>query len=386
MNKIWRMIAALLLLALSGGVVWKFMPVPASEVSAVLEGMPASSGTFSRVTGPVDLSFPKDFGAHPDTQTEWWYFTGNIAAADGRRFGYQLTFFRRGLVGPAVIEQRSSAWAADQVYLAHFALTDAAGGGFHPIERIERGAAGMAGAQGEPAFQVWLRDWSVQQLDEQTYQLRAFQDGMGLELNLDDIKGPVMQGDSGYSQKGPDPGNASTYVSLTRLESRGFVTLSGLKIAVTGTTWMDHEYGTSTLAADQIGWDWFSIQLDDGRDLMMYTIRRKDGAIDPFSRGAIIEKDGSVEALQSGDFEITVNKRWKSPHSGGIYPAAWSVRVPESGLFLQIEPILADQELNNSFVYWEGAVRIEGSQYGKALKGWGYTELTGYARSFEGGF
>lgn len=386
MNKIWRMIAALLLLALSGGVVWKFMPVPANEVSAVLEGMPVSSGTFSRVTGPVDLSFPKDFGAHPDTQTEWWYFTGNIAAADGRRFGYQLTFFRRGLVGPAVIEQRSSAWAADQVYLAHFALTDAAGGGFHPIERIERGAAGMAGAQGEPAFRVWLRDWSVQQLDEQTYQLRAFQDGMGLELNLDDIKGPVMQGDSGYSQKGPDPGNASTYVSLTRLESRGFVTLSGLKIAVTGTTWMDHEYGTSTLAADQIGWDWFSIQLDDGRDLMMYTIRRKDGAIDPFSRGAIIEKDGSVEALQSGDFEITVNKRWKSPHSGGIYPAAWSVRVPESGLFLQIEPILADQELNNSFVYWEGAVRIEGSQYGKALKGWGYTELTGYARSFEGGF
>jgi predicted secreted hydrolase len=387
MNRIWRIFLGLLLVSLLAFVFWKYLPASApDQVSAVLEGMPVSSGTFARVTGPSTLVFPQDFGAHPDTQTEWWYFTGNLSSADGRQFGFQLTFFRRGLLGPDVRTERSSAWAADQVYLAHFALTDVNNGAFHPFERIERGAAGMAGASGDPLFQVWLRDWSVKQVDGQAYQLRAFQDGLGLELNLRDVKGPILQGEQGYSQKGPEAGNASTYVSLTRLETEGQVTLAGQKLAVSGTTWMDHEFGTSALAAEQIGWDWFSIQLDDGRELMMYTIRRKDGTIDPFSRGAVIAKDGSIDSLQSEDFAIQVDKTWKSPHSGGTYPAAWTVRVTKIGMQLKIVPVLADQELNNSFVYWEGAVRIEGSQDGKTLKGVGYTELTGYARSFEGGF
>lgn len=385
-RRLVRIGLALLLLALIAAMVWKLLPAQTSEVSSVLEGLPASAGTFSRVTGPVDLTFPKDFGAHPDTQTEWWYFTGNLAADGGHRFGYQLTFFRRGLVGPDLRAQRSSAWAADQVYLAHFALTDVSAGAFHPFERIERGAAGLAGALGEPFFEVWLRDWSVKQVDGQTYQLSALEGDIGISLVLKDQKGAVLQGDRGYSQKGPEPGNASTYVSLTRLQSDGFVSVAGRRLPVSGTSWMDHEYGTSALAAEQIGWDWFSIQLDDGRDLMVYTIRRKDGSVDPFSRGAVIAADGSIQILQPGDFELKVTDQWKSPHSGGNYPAGWTLFLPKMSLSLRIMPLLSDQELNNSFVYWEGAVRIEGTQDGTAVKGWGYTELTGYARSFEGGF
>ncbi len=384
MNKFWRI--GLLLLVGLGLVVWQLSPAPQGQVSAVLEGLPASMGTFARVTGPENLVFPKDWGAHPDTQTEWWYFTGNLSSSDGRKFGYQLTFFRRGLLGPDARMSRTSAWATDQVFLAHFALTDVNGAQFHALERIERGAAGMAGAVGEPVFQVWLRDWTVEQVAPQVYHLLVKQDGLELDLELKDIKGPVLQGDRGYSQKGPDRGNASTYVSMTRLLTSGSVALAGGRLAVSGTSWMDHEYGTSALASEQIGWDWFSIQLDDGRDLMVYTIRRKDGTVDAFSRGAIIAADGGIQALSAADFVVRVNTQWKSPHSDGVYPSSWTIEIPKAGLVLNIAPLLADQELNNSFVYWEGAVQIVGTQYGQTIRGVGYTELTGYARSFEGGF
>jgi predicted secreted hydrolase len=384
MNKFWRI--GLLLLVGLGLVVWQLSPTPQAQVSAVLEGLPASMGTFARVNGPENLAFPKDWGAHPDTQTEWWYFTGNLSSSDGRKFGYQLTFFRRGLLGPDARTPRTSAWATDQVFLAHFALTDVNGAQFHAFERIERGAAGMAGAVGEPVFQVWLRDWTVEQVAQQVYHLHVKQDDLELDLELKDIKGPVLQGDRGYSQKGPDRGNASTYVSMTRLLTSGSVVLAGGKLAVSGTSWMDHEYGTSALASEQIGWDWFSIQLDDGRDLMVYTIRRKDGTLDAFSRGAIIAADGGIQTLSAADFVVRVNTQWKSPHSGGVYPSSWTIEIPKVGLVLNIAALLADQELNNSFVYWEGAVQIVGTQDGQTIRGVGYTELTGYARSFEGGF
>jgi len=386
MNKIWRLLSVVVLALGLGAAALLARPGQPIGVRAGLEGMPAAAGQFERVTGPAELSFPADFGAHPDTQTEWWYFTGNLRGEDGRRFGFQLTFFRRGLAGPDVRAQRSSNWAANQVYLAHFALTDVQGGAFKQFERIERGAAGLAGASGNPAFEVWLRDWAVVQTGEREYRLRAHQDQLGLDLNLTDKKGPILQGERGYSQKGPEAGNASTYVSLTRLEAAGSINLDGNLYEVNGTAWMDHEYGTSALGQGQTGWDWFSIQLEDGRELMVYTIRRADGSIDPFSRGALIEVDGSIRTFSALDFSVIPSAQWKSPHSGGIYPAEWTIRIDQLDLDLQIAPVLADQELNNSFVYWEGAVDVTGSQRGRRLRGWGYTELTGYARSFEGGF
>lgn len=359
---------------------------PQPQVQARLEGLAVAPGNFNRADGPRPLVFPHDLGPHLDFQTEWWYYTGNLAAPDGQRFGFQLTFFRRALLGPADRARRSSTWGTDQVYLAHFALTDAASGQFHAFERFERGAVGLAGAQGDPQYRVWLQDWSVEQVGLASYKLQAAQEGIKLQLDLKDGKGIVLQGDQGYSQKGPDTGNASYYTSQTRLESSGSIEVNGKSFKVSGLSWMDHEFSTSALSPDQVGWDWFSIQLDDGSELMVYQIRKKDGSLDPFSSGTIIYTDGRTRGLKAGDFKIQVDSTWKSPHSMGVYPAGWTVSVPSEGLTLQIKPILADQELNVSFIYWEGAVQVEGEKNGVKISAKGYVELTGYGQSLAGRF
>jgi predicted secreted hydrolase len=217
---------------------------------------------FARASGPRTFEFPRDDGPHNDFQTEWWYFTGNLSAANGRIFGYQLTFFRRALEPEAERVTRESNWAASQIYLGHFTLSDVSAGQFHYFERLERGSAGLAGAVGETGFQVWLGDWKVNQTGERRFQLEAAQDGIQLKLDLDDLKGPILQGDQGYSQKGSDAGNASYYSSRTRLVSRGTVSVDGQVLSITGTSWMDHEFSTSALAPDQVGWDWFALRAD----------------------------------------------------------------------------------------------------------------------------
>ena len=382
-------VLALALLVLVAGLAARLASKPAAQVQARLVGLPQPTGDYARADGVRPFEFPKDMGPHPDFQTEWWYYTGNLKAENGQEYGFQLTFFRRALLGSegqSILAQRSSAWATDQVYLAHFALTDVAGGQFHAFERFERGAAGLAGAEGLPMYRVWLHDWSVEQTGPETYQLKAEQDGVALRLDLQDVKGLILQGDRGYSQKGPQPGNASYYVSQTRLRAGGEITVAGKTLAVSGTSWMDHEYSTSALSEGQVGWDWFSIQLDDGSEWMLYTIRRADGSIDPFSKGTLIAPDGTTRSLAAGDFTIEALDTWKSPHSGGVYPSRWRIQVPSEGLTLQIEPLIADQELNLSFVYWEGAVRISGECNGAAVSGKGYVELTGYAGSMAGEF
>jgi predicted secreted hydrolase len=296
-----------------------------------------------------------------------------------------LTFFRRALVPPSQRVQRASDWAADQAYMAHFALTDVAGNRFQSFERFERGAAGLAGAQAEP-FNVWLDDWSVQLVKPNVYRLHAAQNDITLDLTLRDVKGPVPQGDRGYSQKGEQPDNASYYYSLTRLESSGTVHVSNAVYQVSGLSWMDHEWSTSYLTPDQTGWDWFALQLDDGSELMLFQIRRKDGSIDPLASGTLIASDGSTRWLHRDDFQITVNGTWRSPHSGATYPAAWTVKVPSAGLMLDIKPYLADQELDVSVRYWEGAVHFTGEHNGRAVSGDGYVELTGYTGSIGGQF
>lgn len=357
---------------------------PLQSSLAAAAAAPDLSG-FARAYRPIQLSFPADFGPHPEFQTEWWYYTGNLETPDGRHFGYQLTFFRRSLQPPAQAAQRSSDWAAEQVYMAHFSLTDVTGGRYQSFQRLERGAAGLSGAQAAP-YQVWLDNWSVEETAPRVYHLKANQDKLSIDLQLTDSKGPVLQGDQGYSRKGSLPGQASYYYSQTRLISQGTIQTEAGRYAVSGLSWMDHEFSTSYLSKDQTGWDWFAIQLDDGSEIMLFHLRKADGSLDPVSSGTLIAPDGSTRALAQADFQISVEATWKSPHTQAAYPGRWTVKIPSAGVSLEIEPYLADQEFRGSYAYWEGAVRIRGSRSGKAVQGSGYVELTGYAGTMGGQF
>jgi predicted secreted hydrolase len=346
---------------------------------------PDASG-FARVTEPRPFTLPRDHGPHFEYQTEWWYFTGNVASAEGRRFGFQLTFFRRGLTpGPP---PEGAGLASNQVYFAHFAITDIAGRRHVAAERFSRGAGGLAGATGEP-FAVWLEDWRADSLnpDGSAVRLVARDDetGLFLDLELAATKPLVAHGDRGLSPKSNEPGNASYYVGYTRMAAQGRMRAAGGEAAVTGEAWFDHEWSTSALAPGAVGWDWFSLQLDDGRGLMLFQIRREDGSTEPASGGTLVDRDGRASRLVREDFSIDVLDHWTSPESGGRYPSRWRVQVPSAGLDLFVEPWLEAQELRTSFVYWEGAVRVSGPSRSGVI-GRGYVEMTGYARSMQGLF
>jgi predicted secreted hydrolase len=377
---------------------WLLWPKPQPALRASVSAAVSTPDTrgFARAEGPRPLVFPADHGPHEAFQTEWWYYTGNLTAATGEQFGYQLTFFRRTVAPPAARPARASAWGTDQVYMAHFAVTDVAGGTHYSFERFSRGAAGLAGAQAEP-FRIWLEDWSVAPVAPvppsspefpPASRLLASSDAISLDLTLRDLKGPILQGDRGYSRKGPEPGNASYYYSLPRIETAGTVVLRGQTWAVTGLSWMDHEFSTSALGPALAGWDWFSLQLSDGSEVMLYALRRTDGSRDPFSSGTLIAPDGSTRTLAPDEFEIVATGRsaWRSPRTGGRYPAGWVLTVPAADLRLTVKPYLADQEMRTSLPYWEGAAAVEGTRGGRTITGKGYVELTGYARSLQGQF
>jgi predicted secreted hydrolase len=226
--------------------------------ASVAAAAPAQTGAsgFARATGPRPLSFPADLGAHDDYQTEWWYYTGNLETAEGRHFGYQLTFFRRALVPPDARPTRASDWGTTQVYMAHLALTDVGGNRHYAYQRMARGAAGLAGASAEP-YRVWLDDWAVAAGDGGALGLQAADGSISLHLDLRSTKPRVLQGEGGYSRKGPDPGNASYYFSETRIATEGTVKVDGRSYTVAGLSWMDHEFSTSALSAGQVGWDCF---------------------------------------------------------------------------------------------------------------------------------
>lgn len=365
-----------------------YLIIPArqdDDLAAQVRTAPVSIEGFARSSGPRPFDFPTDFGAHPEYRTEWWYYIGNLETADGRHFGYELTFFRVALLPPGQAFPRSSDWATNQIYMAHFAITDVAGGEFHAFQRFSRGALDLAGAQASP-YRVWLEGWQIEQTEAGVYLLSAQNEGLAIELTLTDVKGPVAHGEAGYSQKGPEPGNASYYYSQTRLLAEGGIQIGDEVFEVSGQGWSDHEYSTSVLSAGQVGWDWFAIQLDDGSEVMLYTIRHADGSIDPFSSGTLIAPDGSTQALGRGDFAIQARDLWRSPHSGAEYPVGWTVSIPSAGLQLELSPYLLDQELNLSTIYWEGAVQISGSREGQVIGGVGYVEMTGYAEPFNRDF
>jgi predicted secreted hydrolase len=363
-----------------------WVPSPAVQATSSLAGLPqTNSAGFERANGPRTFSFPADDGAHPDFQTEWWYYTGNLTTDSGRHFGFELTFFRRGLIPLSQQSPRESDWAANQVYMGHFALTDVGASQFYAFERLERGAAGLAGARSVPAYQVWIDDWEVSATGSNSYQLKASEDGKSITLHLVDTQGPILEGDQGYSQKGSESGNASYYYSRTRLDTDGTMSIDGQTYAVKGASWMDHEFSTTALSAQTAGWDWFALQMDDGTCLMLYQIRSYQGSV-LWSNGTWITASGASHSLVTSDFSIGVNSTWKSPHSQAVYPSSWTIQIPSEQLTLNIVPYLPDQELNLSFTYWEGAVRLSGSRAGQIISGQGYIELTGYASPMNGQF
>ena len=349
-------------------------PGEAFDVTGALAGEDAAEG-FARVTGPEPLRFPEDHLPHPEYRHEWWYVTGNVEDDSGRHFGFQVTLFRFN-VAPDMPE-RQSALATDQLWMAHLAVTDTETGEFHHRERFVRGAAGLAGSRANP-FRIHAEDWVMAGEGESMMPLTLdfTGDDLGVSMRVEPSKPLVLQGETGYSRKGPLPGNASRYYSYTRLAAEGRIDIADRHYAVSGDAWMDREWGTSTLSEDQVGWDWFSVQLDDGRDIMFYQLRREDGTIDPLSKGLLVDADGGSRVLDLDDVELEARRHWQSPR-GGEYPVAWRMRIPDEGLDLELDAVVDHQELDGAFRYWEGAVRVSGRE---GPDGHGYAELTGYTR------
>ncbi len=333
---------------------------------------------FARVLGPRKFIFPEDHGPHPEYRVEWWYFTGNLQDQDQNDYGYELTFFRFSLT-PDEIPVSNSNWRSKQVYMAHFAVTDEDHNKFYVFEKFSRAATELAGAKSDQ-FHVWLHNWSAQSIDSTIFPIRikAESDNIALDLVLETKKPIVLQGDKGFSAKTSQPGNASYYYSYTRIDSQGNLQINNKTIPVAGSSWMDREWSTSALAKDQQGWDWFALQLSDSSEVMFYQFRRKDQAPDLNSSGAFISPDGSKLHLSRNDVVISVLDNWQSPHSKAVYPSKWHLSIPRQKIELDIVPIVNDQELNVSFRYWEGAVKITGSKAGREIRGKGYVELTGY--------
>jgi predicted secreted hydrolase len=379
-KRLWLLPIALALAAEGGLMTFRYKDpadVEPPKDDAFSDTLSAGDPGFERAYRPRPFSFPDDFGPHERFRTEWWYFTGNLQTQGRRRFGYELTFFRFALTPHRPASQ--SAWRTNQLYMAHFALTDAKTGGFFADERFSRAANGLAGARND-RYRVWLYDWKAESRDDVDFPIRlqARSGAFAIDLNLETQDSPVLQGDKGLSQKSAEPGNASYYYSYPRIATNGILTVGGKIHRVTGESWMDREWSTSALAKEQAGWDWFALQLDDKSELMFYRFRRKDGRPDPNSAGAWFLADRSKLPLTEREVVVEVLGYWKSPHSKITYPARWRLSVPGQKLSLEIVPLINDQELNLSYRYWEGAVSVRGRWNGKEIEGKGYVELTGY--------
>ena len=332
---------------------------------------------FKRAVDQRSFSFPADNGPHPEFKNEWWYYTGNLNTSDGRHFGYELTFFRIA-VSPDSIQSKSD-WATNRFYMAHFTVTDVQNDNFYDFERFSRAAIQLAGAQANP-YNVWLRDWRVIGGDPHadTIYVQAADDGIAIDLTLLASKPPVLEGDHGLSQKGTRPGNASYYYSVPRLYTQGSVEINGQKYSVTGNSWKDREWSTSMLEKDLAGWDWFSLQLNNGWDLMYYQLRKTDGKPATTSEGSLINPQGNKTRMLFGTVQLRPTSIWKSPSDGAEYPSGWKLIVPDKNIDLTITPSIPNQELTTSVRYWEGCVHFTGTMNGEMVGGYGYVELTGY--------
>ncbi len=382
MNRLWRSLLIVVALAAAAlGGYWWLRPAPPQpdavlRVSEALGGDEA--GQYAQVLAPRPFVFPADHGPHPAYRNEWWYFTGNLQTPQKRHFGYELTIFRIALAPHP--PDSPSAWATNQLYMAHFAVSDPDGRRFDYFQRLERGALDLAGARAVP-FHVWVDNWSVRTAGEQAdfpWRLRAAADGVAVDFELRGLKPVIAQGDHGFSRKSEGRGHASYYYSIPRLATRGTLTIKGREYPVEGLSWLDREWSSGALAADQAGWDWFSLHLDNGVDLMFYRLRKKNGATDRFSAGSLSTADGRKIALGARSVTLQPRRWWQSPH-GGRYPIAWDVAIPDRDCTLHVDPLMDDQELDTFVRYWEGAVMATGRCGGRQVSGQGYVELTGYA-------
>ena len=417
-----RLGAALAALLVLGGLAWgaRELASPADDprVQATLSpvGILAGEDTagYARAVEPREFDFPGDHGPHPEYRTEWWYVTGHLEGEDGREFGFQLTFFRAALA-PG-LPDRESAWNTNQLWMGHLGLTDVETGRHWGAERLARGAGGLAGARmpdhggssgtasgaipvdpsrakapppatgRSPLLHLWVEDWEMVSGEDDLFplRLRAREGDRALDLTLREGKPAVFQGEDGLSRKGPEPGNASYYYTFPRMPAEGTLEIQGRTFPVQGEAWMDREWSTSALDEEQAGWDWFSVQLSDGRELMFFELRRRDGTADTLNHGSLVAPDGTWEVLGHGDVEVAVLDWWESPLDGARYPSGWRLRIPDRGVDLRLEPVVRDQEMNLSFRYWEGAVRVEGEGVAGPVTGRGFVELTGYGEEAEG--
>ncbi|MBO6576422.1 MAG: hypothetical protein JJ896_17045 [Rhodothermales bacterium] len=349
-------------------------PSPLPSIS-ITEALSVDTTGFARAKPDYRLDFPGDHGPHPDFFLEWWYFTGNVDTEDGEQLGYQFTIFRNALA-PGGQESYPTGWSTNQLYSAHLALSRPDKEEFVSMERLARGAAGLAGASVTDSVNVWVEDWRFTADPElSTLKLHAFGGTGGLSLNLRPLKPIVLQGEQGYSPKGRDDGQASHYYAITRIETDGLMVVDGDSLAVSGFSWFDREWSTSLLSRDQAGWDWFALQLDDGYDLMYFRLR--SDSLD-YVDGSLIDPSGRRQAFDAGSAVLEATRFWTSPRSGARYPVAWRLTAPEADIALEIESAQNDQELQTSIRYWEGMVRVGGTSRGRAVSGRGYVEMTGY--------
>ena len=323
-----------------------------------------------------NYEFPKDHGRHPDFKTEWWYFTGNVRTQEGLEFGYQLTFFRQGIIEPQSMIPKSRFIQRDMKF-AHFAVSDISSKRFRHFQKLSRGAYGEAGFDDGDRL-AWIDNWSCERTGDHSFRLRAADTGVTLDLLLESPRAPVIHGNNGISQKAEGAGRASHYYSLTRMETKGSIEIDGRQHLLKGETWFDHEWATNQLAANQTGWDWFSLQLEDGSDLMLFQIRTKEGGRDPYSSGTLISQTGESQKIHHSDFDLVPVDWWTSPYTKAKYPIAWKISIPN--MELTVRARFPDQELaSQPFSYWEGAVSAEGTSHGQPVIGKGYLEMTGYS-------
>jgi predicted secreted hydrolase len=332
---------------------------------------------FARVITPWPWKFPRDHGRHDDFQTEWWYVTGNLQDAQGRRFGYQLTFFRRATRPEKVL--RASAWSFRDVYVSHFAISDVSQKSFHYDQRLARGALGIAGAAAD-SLQAHLQSWSMIQ-EAGALRLIASSDFGAINFSLQNLLPPALHGKSGLAKKGEQPGQASYYYSLPHLPTSGTLSIGKENFSVTGVSWMDHEFGSDHLTPGVVGWDWFALHLPDSVEVMIYLLRRGDGSFAPYSAGSLMRAGRVVRQLAFSDFACIPAKWWTSPRTGARYPIEWKIELGDD--HLRVRAAFENQELDTrrttGVIYWEGYVTIAGERAGQPLKGLGYLEMTGYS-------
>ncbi|MBI4401619.1 MAG: carotenoid 1,2-hydratase [Nitrospirae bacterium] len=374
----WRLLIILCISCISF-----FIVPPSAGLETGSRGVSADEVYRQAVAGYL-YRFPWDHGSHDEFRTEWWYYTGHLVAENGRRFGYQLTFFRRG-VNREQVRSNPSRWAIRHLYFAHFALSDLDHGQFRFAEKISRAGLGKAGAE-TGRLRVWLDRWIAEasSLQHARHHLNASAEDFSIDLSLTPAKSPVIHGKGGISRKGDAPGQTSHYYSFTRLATAGTLWVDGERLTVTGTSWMDHEFGSGDLGQEQVGWDWYSVQLENQTELMFYRLRRVDGTSDPASSGTVIFPDGRSQHLSASDLQVEVLDHWSSEASGARYPSRWRIAVPSLGLTLALVPELSNQELitrrSTQVTYWEGTVRATGALRGAPAIGHGYVELTGYPK------